>query len=190
MTSLIRIAGAALAGMILGMLFTARSLAPGRAGIVVGPWQSQPRDGSGEVDPYALAATARAGLLPLGAGEGLSFVAATDSAGATFDRACDYVVEGPMPSARYWTLSLLTPDGFPVADPAMRYAISSAEALRFNGEPVTIAIASGARSGNWLPTGEARTYVLMLRLYDTGLSTVGTTLTSADLPSIGKGPCR
>ena len=154
------------------------------------PWQSQPRDDSGEVDPYALAATARAGLLPLGAGEGLSFIAKGDSAGATFDRACDYVVRGPMPSARYWTLSLLTPDGFPIADPASRYAITSAEALRFGNEAVTIFVASEARAGNWLPTGKAGSYVLMLRLYDSGLSALGTPLTAAALPSISKGACR
>ena len=190
MTSLIRIVGAALLGIIVGMLYTARDLAPDRVGISVGPWQSQASDGSGEVDPYALAATARAGLLPLGAGEGLGFIAKGDSAGAAFERACVYVVTGPMPSARYWTLSLLTPDGFPVADPAMRHAITSAEALRFDDEAVSISIAPEARAGNWLPTGDARAYVLMLHLYDTGLGTIGTTLTAAALPSIRKGDCR
>ena len=190
MPSLIQVLIAVLAGFVLGLLVTRESLGTGQGDLVIGPWRSQPRDNSGGVDPYVLAATARAGLLPLGAGEGLGFIAATDSAKAPFDAACDYGLKGPMPPARYWTVSLLTPKGFPMANPASRFAITSGDALRFNSDPVVITIAPEARAGNWLPTGHAEAYVVMLRLYDTGLTDVGTHLDAAALPSIVKGHCR
>ena len=154
------------------------------------PGAARRRDGTAEVDPYALAANDRSGVLPLGVAEGLTFVARTDDAGAAFSGGCDYLVKGPMPEARNWTLSLLDGDGFPVAGPAKRYGFTSAEVLRTVGQPVSIRVAPQARDGNWLPSGGARGYALMLRLYDTGLSTVGTVFDAKTMPHIIKGECR
>ncbi len=61
---------------------------------------------------------------------------------------------------------------------------------RFANEPLEIDVSAEARSGNWLPSGEAKHYVLMLRLYDTGLSTVGTVLKPDEMPSIQRIGCR
>lgn len=190
MASLIKIVVAALAGVLLGLVVTIRVLDQGGGTVIAGPWHGAPRDGSMDVDPYTLAATERSGLLPLGSAEGLTFVARTDGEGAPLSPACDYAVRGPMPQARYWTLSLLTPDGFLVADAAERYGFTSAEVLRTEGDGVTITVAPDARSGDWLPTGRAKAYVLMLRLYDTGLSTVGTVFDAASMPKIAKLACR
>ena len=64
-----------------------------------------------------------------------------------------------MPQARYWTLSLLDPAGFPVADPAERYGFTSAEVLRNVDAPVAINRVSGsaqrqlaAEPAGWAPT--------------------------------------
>lgn len=186
---LMRLVVAVFVGVLLGLGLTIRSLDLDQRGVSVGAWRSTPRDGSGEVDPYALAANARAGLLPLGAAEGLTFVARTDDAGDAFRSNCDYVLKGPMPSARFWTVSLLDDEGFPIANAADRYGFTSADILRFVGDPAVIRVAPTARSGNWLPSGKARTYLLMLRLYDTGLSTGHADLAEAHLPHIAKAAC-
>ena len=189
MLALVKIVAAVLVGVFLGLVVTIRTLETGTHTVVAGPWQGAPRNGTFDVDPYTLAADERSGVLPLGVAEGLSFVARTDSDGHAFAPACDYVVTGPMPQARFWTLSLLDPAGFPVADPAQRYGFTSAEVLRRMDAPVVITVSAEARSGNWLPTGHAGAYVLMLRLYDTGLSTMGTVFESADMPRIAKAGC-
>ena len=189
MLTLLKIVAAVLAGVFLGLMVTIHVLDGGARTVVAGPWQGAPRDGTFDVDPYTLAADERSGVLPLGVAEGLTFVARTDSDGRAFARSCDYVVAGPMPQARYWTLSLLDAAGFPIADPAERYGFTSAEVLRDVGAPVTIEVSPQARSGNWLPTGKRGSYVLMLRLYDSGLSTAGTVFEEAEMPSITRGSC-
>jgi hypothetical protein len=186
---LIKIVVAVLVGILIGLAFTIRSLDRDDQ-TMIGAWRVAPRDSNGEIDPYALAANARGHLLPLGAAEGLSFTAKTDSAGIPLRSRCDVIVTGPMPSARYWTVSLLDTSGFPVANAADRYGFTSAEVLRIVNQPVTITVAREARSGNWLPTGDADRFVLLLRLYDTGLSTVGANLESVPMPTIKTLGCR
>ncbi len=189
MFALVKIVAAVLAGVFLGLVITIHTLDTGAHTVVAGPWQGAPRNGTFDVDPYTLASDERSGALPLGVAEGLSFVARTDSDGRAFTPSCDYIVKGTMPQARFWTLSLLDTAGFPVADPAGRYGFTSAEILRQTDTPVAITISPEARSGNWLPTGHAGSYLLLLRLYDSGLSTTGTVFESADMPSIAKAGC-
>ena len=94
-----------------------------------------------------------------------------------------------MPPARDWTLSLLDTQGFPIVNAANRYGFTSAEVLRFGSRPATIVVSSHARSGNWLPLGQARDYVLMLRLYDTGLGAGRESLTKIKMPTIRRIGC-
>ena len=191
LSGLFRIVVAVLLGVPLGLAVTIRSLDLDNRGLQAGIWRSTPRDGSGDIDPYALAANARAGLLPLGTAEGLTLLATTDDAGRALEVRCDYVLKGPMPPTRYWTLSLLDAKGFPVANAAHRYGFTSSEALRLGGEAVAIAISARARSGNWLPVGGVGAYTLMLRLYDTSLSTTGrTSFENVRMPSIQRTACR
>ncbi len=190
MLALIRTVVAALVGVLLGLAFTVGALDRSASGVTVGPWRAIPRQDNGDADPYALAAIARSSLLPLGAAEGMAFVASTTSEGTELSSRCDITITGPMPSARAWTVSLLDPAGYPVRGQIARFAFTSAEVLREMGRPVSIAVAPAARSGNWLPTGSAGRYLIMLRLYDTGLSAIGTVLDAAALPSIRKGSCR
>ena len=76
--NLLRIVFAVLFGVLIGLALTIRSLDLNRSGVAVGPWRSQPRDSGSDIDPYTLAADARAGVLPLGAAEGLSFTTSGD----------------------------------------------------------------------------------------------------------------
>jgi hypothetical protein len=190
MATLLRIVACVFCGVTLGLMFTSHTLDEANRSFAAGPWRGAAREHAGTLDPYALAANARAGLLALGAAEGLSFVADSDSKGAKLTTRCDYEVTGTIPAARFWSLSLLTPDGYPVQTAAARYAFTSANVLRFDNEPLRIEISSEARAGNWLPSGTIGAFVLMLRLYDTGLSTVGATLDATVMPQIRKLRCR
>jgi hypothetical protein len=190
MATLIKIVLAVFLGVMLGLIITIRSLDRANSNVVAGPWHGEAREGAGEFDPYALAASARSGLMPLGAAEGLTFIAESDSKGGALSGRCDYAVTGAIPSTRFWTLSLLTPEGFPAPNPAARYGFTSAEILRINDDPVLVTVSPEARSENWLPTGHVPRYVLMLRLYDTGLSTIGARLDAAALPDIQRLGCR
>ena len=181
---------ALLVGVLLGLAFTVGALDRNTLGALVGPWRAGPREDTGESNPYALAAIARSSLLPLGAAEGLTFVAATASDGSSLGSRCDYAVGGPMPAARYWTVSLLDDAGFPVGTGAVRHGFTSAEVLRSDGAPALITVSPAARAGNWLPTGGVDHYVLMLRLYDTGLSGVGAVLDAAAMPTVKTLGCR
>jgi hypothetical protein len=181
---------AGLAGVMIGLLVTISSLDLKVHGSLAGPWRGAPRDGAPDADSYSLAAVARAGLLPLGAAEGLSFVAAVDSSGGPLLTNCDYVVGGTIPAARFWTLSVLTPDGLPIANPAHRSGFTSAEVLRVEQAPVSINVSQHARDGNWLPVGDASRFVLAFRLYDTSLSASTSHLTADLMPTVAKQTCR
>ena len=195
MATLLKIVVSGLLGVVLGLLVTIASLDSRARGLAAGPWHGSPRDGTPDVDPYGLASIERSGTLPLGAAEGLRFMATTDSAGDALVPSCDYAVTGPMPAARFWSLSALTRDGFPIANPAGRFGFTSAEILRDAEAPgatanaSTIVVSTEAHAGNWLPIGPAPAFVLALHLYDTGLSAAGTAFDAHAMPAIRKLRC-
>lgn len=190
MASLLKIIAVALMGALLGLLMTIYALDRDNRGTRVGAWRGTPQDGAADADPYALASIARAGLLPPGASEGVSFLAKTDDRGALLSPSCDYRVIVKTPAARYWTLSLLSPEGFPRANPAGRYVFTSADILRDQDDPPGITVSAEARAGNWLPAGRGGPFVLMLRLYDSTLTAAGAAFDTASLPAIEKTACR
>ncbi|MGH6818110.1 MAG: DUF1214 domain-containing protein [Methylovirgula sp.] len=180
-----------LAGTVLGFVVTYRVLQRGPVFNVVraGPWTTVPKSGSLDVDPYVRAIEARSAELPLGTAEGLTFIARTDSNGAPLRPRCDYEVRGSVPPTRYWTLTLLSPRGFLIDNPAKRFGFTSTELLRAADGTFDITVARQARPGNWLPLGSTKPFVLMLRLYDTLLD-FGTTKSDAStMPKIVKGRC-
>jgi hypothetical protein len=181
----------AFVGALLGLVATFLTIEHGSgfSAVRAGPWVAYPKIGAGNIDPYARAMLAQSGEMSLGASEGLSFVARGDSAGGAFSPACDYVLSGEPPKARYWTLTLLSPKGYLIANSALRHGFTSSEILRSPKGGFDIAISRHARPGNWLPIGEAKKFILVLRLYDTELSTT-VALDAEDLPRIVKGACQ
>lgn len=167
----LRAGGAMLAGLALGLLATLLSLNAGYGfdPLRAGPWTAWPGVGGADVDPYARAVVARSGEAPLARDQGLVFSATADSTGAPLDGGCEYSIVDPLPAARYWTLSLATPEGGLIDNPTGRYGFSSVDVLRREGGSFAITIARNARAGNWLSPGEARKFILLLRLYDTPL---------------------
>ena len=154
-----------------------------------GSWVGLVSAGTREADPYSRALFAKRGETPIGITEGLSFLAKQDQDGQSLSARCDYVVKGNMPAARYWTITLLGPDGrlLPVA--SERYGFTSAEILRNGDGRFEIVIAPDARAGNWLQSATGQDFQLMLRLYDTSLSASAYSVTAQTMPRIERGSC-
>lgn len=141
--------------------------------LTIGSWTAWPKTGTVEADPYAKASIARIGRLPTALGDGVAFTASTDDNGRPLDGRCDVVLSGVTPAARFWTLTLYSPDGELVANSVNRFGFSSQEIVRRADGSFEIVVAPRANAGNWLPTGGIERYILILRLYDTavGVST-------------------
>lgn len=188
---LVKFVSAGCTGVLLGIFVTLAVVEHGKGfgAVEAGPWTAWPRSPSADIDPYSRAILAYSGQTPLSESDAVTFVARTDSSGEEFDPACDYVLTGKIPSARYWTLALVSPAGAPIANPADRQAFSSSELLRTSGGKFEIIISRHARPGNWLPLGDASKFILVLRLYDSGLSASPSTLEAADMPRLVRGRC-
>lgn len=179
-------------GAILGFALTYVSIAPQPSfgAIHAGAWTVWPKIGSNAIDPYARAAVARSGEVPLGLSEGLSFIARTDDSGASLLGNCTYRLSGPVPGGRFWTLTPNSLGGYLIENAARRYAFTSREITRNVGGGFRIAIGRTAQPGNWLPIGDVGQYQLILRVYDTSLSATASTLDKTLMPSIVREACR
>ncbi|MGB8898169.1 MAG: DUF1214 domain-containing protein [Methylocella sp.] len=178
-------------GVLLGLFVTFVVVERGKGfgAITAGPWTGWPRNGTSDTDPYTRAILAYSGEISLSESEGMSFVAHGDGNGAEFDPACDYVLKGEIPSARYWTLTLLSPAGAPVANIADRQGFTSSEVLRASDGQFEITLSRHARPGNWLPIGGTSKFILVLRLYDSELGAPATALDAARMPGLLKSRC-
>jgi hypothetical protein len=154
----------------------------------IGPWRAWPQIGGQEADRYAKASVARSGELPLAAGEGIAFVASADSQGSTLSGRCRYRIAPIAPPARWWTLTLYDGARRLVANPAERYAFTSAEVVRSSEGEAEIVAAPAASPGNWLPS-PAGPFQLVLRLYDSPISTGLAAEETVTLPAITAEAC-
>jgi hypothetical protein len=157
--------------------------------LTIGTWVARPKTGTPDVDPYSSATIARSGELPIGAGDGVSFLATTDDHKRPLDGRCDVAVSGVTPAARFWTLTLYDRKGHLVANSLQRYGFTSEEVVRASDGSFEIRVASRARAGNWLPTGGIERYTLMLRLYDTPVGVATRTPRDAPMPQISTVGC-
>lgn len=160
-------------------------------GLVIGVWKAEPDAGTLAADPYEIASTTRVGDAPLAYGDGLAFTAVADDDGRSLDAACDYELEGDLPSARLWTLATFDPSGKRLASGAAAADVvfTSAAATRIVGARPKFSLSRRARPGNWVPiVGDGR-FVLRLSLYET---TIGTPLERANptaLFNVRRGAC-
>lgn len=155
----------------------------------VGPWTAWPRSGTADIDPYARALVARSGELPMGAGDGIAFFATKDDDGAALDGRCDVVVAGVTPQARYWTLTLYDTNGHLIGNSLKRHGFSSQEIIRKSDGAIDISVAPRARAGNWLPTGGAERYMLVMRFYDSPIGVASSTGRETPMPSVKVRSC-
>jgi hypothetical protein len=173
----------------LGLTWTTATSGTDLGTLTIGAWTARPRTGTSDIDPYARAAIARSGDLPIGTGDGITFTATTDDSQKPLDGRCDVIVFGVTPAARFWTLTLYDPRGRLVANTLQRYGFTSQEVVRNADGAFQIRIASRARAGNWLPTSAIERYVLSLRLYDTPVGVATRTQKDAPMPTIGTAGC-
>jgi hypothetical protein len=179
---LFALAVAALFGLGLTQFALTRGTAFGS--ITIGAWTAWPKTGTSEIDPYARAAIARTGELPIGSGDGVAFFSAQDDKGKSLDGRCTATISGTTPAARFWTVTLYDLDGRLVPNPAERYGYTSQELARRADGTFEIAISARARAGNWLPTGGIDRYVVVLRLYDTPVGVATRTAKDAPMPAV------
>jgi len=172
------------AGIGLGSTWFALTQNVSFGALELGAWKGYPRNGTIGIDPYARAAIARNGELPVGSGDGVAFAAALDDDGHALDGRCDVVVHGTTPPARYFTMTLYTPSGQLVANSLNRHGFTSQELLRDASGEFDVTVSPRARTGNWMPTGGIDNYVLMLRFYDTSLGITTRAGREAPMPSI------
>jgi hypothetical protein len=178
---------AALFGLGLTQFALTRGTAFGA--ITIGAWTAWPKTGTTDIDPYARAAIARSGELPIGSGDGVAFFASADDGGRLLDGRCTATVSGTTPPARFWTMTIYDLDGRLVPNPADRYGFTSQEIARRADGSFEISLSPRARPGNWLPTGGIDRYVIVLRLYDTPVGVATRTAKDAPMPSISAGAC-
>jgi hypothetical protein len=156
--------------------------------VVVGPWAAWPSAGGPDADPYSVALLARTGEVPLGAGEGLAFTATRDSDGELLSGRCDYRIEGQTPSARLWTLTAYDSEGRLMDNAARSAGFHSRGILRRPDGGMQIALSPSVKPGDWLPVARTANLTLVLRLYDTPLTTA-TEFTGIDMPSVRREAC-
>ncbi len=178
------------AGIGLGSTWFALTRNVAFGALSLGAWKAYPRSGTVGIDPYARAAIARNGELPIGIGDGISFTAAVDDAGHPLDGRCDVNLRGTTPPARFFTLTLYTPSGQLVANSLDRHGLTSQELIRDPNGDFAVTISPRARPGNWLPTGGIERYVLVLRFYDTSLGIATRAGREAPVPALTTGACR
>ncbi len=178
-------------GVALGLFATWFSIEQGHGfgAVKAGPWLGWPRAGTTSADPYARAAISRTAELPLGLAEGLSFLARSDSSGRPLRRECIYTISPPVPAARYWTISVASPQGVTLTNDFGRTGFTSREIIRTGPGRFSIKLAREVQSGNWLPMAAEGPFVLVLRLYDTPVSSAASALKGSDMPSITRGAC-
>jgi hypothetical protein len=179
-------------GLVLGLIaseYELSRLSPFDS-VRLGAWSMEAHAGSAEADPYTRARIARSGEIPLAIGEGLELIARVDDGGRPLDSRCLYEVGPRAPVARYWTLSLADPNGWPTHNPANRYGFRSSEILRAGNGDFVIRVAADVQPGNWLPIGAPGRFTLVLRLYDTPLGATASAIESSAAPHVTRINCQ
>jgi hypothetical protein len=176
---------------VFGLGLTQFALTRGTAfgAITIGAWTAWPKTGTAEIDPYARAAVARSGELPIGSGDGVAFFTSADDTGRPLDGRCVVKLSGITPPARFWTVTLYDLDGRLVPNAANRYGFTSQEIARRADGNFEIVVSPRARPGNWLPTGGLDRYVVVLRLYDTPVGVATRTARDAPMPAVTAEAC-
>jgi hypothetical protein len=152
--------------------------------MTIGSWTAYPESGGTEIDPYARAAIARSGVLPMGLGDGVAFIARTDDANRSLDGRCEVVVSGTTPQARFFTLTIYDREGHLIPNALHRHGFTSQELVRKADGQFAVMVAPRARPGNWLPTGGVERYVLVMRFYDTPVGVTTRAEREAPMPTI------
>ncbi len=161
----------------------------GFGALSAGQWTAWPKAGSVSADPYSKAKVAADGDVPLGAAEGLTFQARTDRQGERLLRQCQYMITGKTPRARLWTLTaqaendrvIFNADGRPAS-------LVSRSLLRRQDGSFQLQTGPNFAPQNWLEVTGSGPYVLLLRLYDSPVTSTGE-IEGSEMPEITRREC-
>ncbi len=130
----------------------------------VGPWQVWVNAGSAGADPYTRAHIARTGQLPITSASGATFFATRDEDGRTLSSSCDYEIIARPFNAVWWTIAVYDGYGNLIPNKANRHAFSSQSLTVLPDGTQRVVLAPEARPGHWLPSGQASSLTLALRI--------------------------
>lgn len=139
------------------------------AGQRVGPWLVNLEAGSADASMHTRARIALKALLALDRRETLYYVADHDDAGRPLRAGCRYSVSGPIPPARWWSVTAYADDIFLFPNPEKRYSVSGENPTgRTAGSfrMVTGPTPPATGSVEWVPTPGDGGLILTLRLYN------------------------
>jgi len=187
----IAIVTAVIVGIVsgLGLTWFASTGAIKFGTIKAGTWVAWPKSGTVDADPYSRAMYARAGELPLGLTDGISFATTNDDSGSPLNGRCDIHIAGQLPTARFWTFTIYDSQGRLIENAGGRYGFTSAEILRKPDADVDIVLAPRARSGNWIPTGGRERVIAVFRFYDAPMGLGGRSSNTVEMPAVWQEFC-
>ncbi len=161
--------------------------------INIGQWTAWPFSGANKADPYTLARVVSDSTVPLGAAEGLAFEASRDNDGKLLRLECIYRLEGNTATAKLWTLTPYRQDGGAIkaADSTnlVPHFTNSTRLRRFADGTFQITIGSQPAPGNWLATEGKGLFRLVLRLYNTPI-TSNAGMVERTMPTINNIGCK
>ena len=158
-----------------------------------GPWRVNPSMDLKNTKQRAL--IAKVGLFALRESEVIYFTATMDSDGEPLSSQHDYVLEGSIPNARYWSYTLYGEDDFMIPNPDKIYGYNASsmtykpkdknnpEISKVAQPTYTMHISEEQGGKNWIPSGDNDALALTLRLYNAAPE-VYNNLTTIPLPSI------
>ena len=146
--------------------------------------------GAGTMGARIAAHFANAGTLPVSAEVQQTYVAVTDSTGDRLHSSCEYLVEGKLPKADWWSMTVFDERGRLIPNAADRFAFTGQTIALASAGNFAITLAREARPGNWLPIGGAGRLTLTLNIIDQHANETRATTDDVELPAIGKVKCR
>ena len=156
----------------------------------LGPWMTWTSAARPDADPYTRAHFVNAGTLPVSTEVQRTFVARTDGTGERLHSSCEYLVEGRLPKAEWWSIAVFDERGKLIANAAERYAFTGQTIALASAGNFSISLAREARPGNWLPTGGAGRLALVLNIADNRALDAVAAFDESVMPTIRKVKCR
>ena len=151
-------------------------------------WASDWSIGSKAADGYTRARVARYGLLGLAKSEAVYFVRSKDETGAPLEGRCTYVLSGTQQDALWWSITLY--------DEQSRLPMNEDEALSIDltqvgsdGPWEALVSPNRPQTGHWISSRAAKTFDLMLRLYQPSDQVLTAPEAAVKAPSLRKLSC-
>jgi len=144
----------------------------GPSGVDAGVWRVNLLAGSPSADAYTRARVALGALLALDRRETLYYIARTDERGEPLRAQCRYRLSGPVPAARWWSITAYDDEFFLFENSVRRYSVNVDTAPRDATGHMSFEIGPEVTAGPPpdLPTRGDGTLLLTLRLYNPALT--------------------